>query len=152
MIGYPKYFLTSLISVLGLLWISGLLLVPAWIIFRLEQDIEWLINLSLSSGDLRHWLNTLHAAVGWIMMWLIGALWTIHMRAHWRKGENKTSGLVMAFSWAILALTALGIYYLGDADLSKASSLIHVILGLSIPIMVLTHRKQGTKSLKKPKI
>ena len=147
--GYPKHFLIFIFVIMVTLLISGILLVPAFLFFRMESDTQWLMDFRFSSGNLRHLTTTLHAISGWMMVWLMGAIWTIHMRSHWRRHENRLSGIVFTSVWAILIVSSLGIYYFGDPDLSKLSSLIHVSLGLLIPFALLAHRKTGRKSLQK---
>lgn len=145
--GYPKHFLFFLITTTIIVLISGLFLVPTFMIFRMESDIEWLMNFPFSSGELRQLTTTFHAISGWLMAWFIGAIWTIHMRSHWRRNENRLSGVIFTSVWALLIASSLGIYYFGDPDLSKLSSLIHVSVGLLIPFALLAHRKTGRKSL-----
>jgi hypothetical protein len=146
--GYPKGFLPALITTSLLVITTGLLLIPAFLIFRMEQEQDWLMNVSIASGSLRHTLTTLHAVFGWAMVWFIGALWTIHIRSHWRRHENRTNGLVFVGIWLLLIISALGIYYFGDPDWSKTSSLLHVVVGLTVPFMLIAHKIIGKKSLK----
>lgn len=150
--GYPKYFLVFLIAIMITVLMSGLFLVPAFMVFRMESDIEWLMNFPFSSGNLRHLTTTLHAISGWLMVWLIGAIWTIHMRSHWRRHENRLSGAIFTSVWALLIVSCLGIYYFGNPDLSQLSSLIHISLGILIPFALVAHRKAGRKSLQKPSL
>ncbi|MDG4811976.1 hypothetical protein P8629_03050 [Hydrogenovibrio sp. 3SP14C1] len=147
--GYPKHFLFFVFALMIVLLISGILLVPAFLFFRMESDIEWLMSFPFSSGHLRQTTTMLHAISGWLMVWLIGAIWTIHIRSHWRRHENRLSGTFFSSVWAILIVSSLGIYYFGDPDLSTLSSLIHVSLGLLVPFALLAHRKTGRKSLQK---
>lgn len=148
--GYPKGFLPTLILTTLALIITGLLLIPAFLVFRLELEQDWLMNLSMTSGSLRHTLTSLHAITGWLMVWLIGAIWTIHIRSHWRKNENRVNGIVFLSIWVVLIASALGVYYFGDPDWSKASSSLHVIFGLIVPFMLIAHKMVGKKSLKNP--
>ncbi|WP_024851811.1 hypothetical protein [Hydrogenovibrio kuenenii] len=148
--GYPKGFLISLITVSLLLIITGLLLIPAFLVFRLEQEQDWLMNLSIASGNLRQNLTVFHAIFGWTMVWFIGALWSIHIRSHWRKHENRINGIAFLIIWAVLIISALGIYYFGTPDWSKTSSIIHVLFGVIVPFMLIAHKIIGKKTLKKP--
>ncbi|MBD3611202.1 MAG: hypothetical protein HUJ13_02075 [Hydrogenovibrio crunogenus] len=150
--GYPKHFLLFVLAIIVILLISGVLLVPAFLFFRMESEIEWLMGFPFSSGQLRQTTTILHAISGWLMVWLIGAIWTIHLRSHWRRHENRLSGVLFTSVWAILIVSSLGIYYFGDPDLSTLSSLIHVGLGVLIPFALLAHRKAGRKSLQKKSI
>ncbi|WP_173271865.1 hypothetical protein [Thiosulfatimonas sediminis] len=148
--GYPKIFLPALLSVLVLLWLSGMLLLPSFALFRLELDTDWLYQewlMPISSGDYRHSLTTFHAITGWLMVWLIGALFTIHLRNHWRRKENRYSGLVFSLTWALLALSALGIYYFGEAMFNLWSSYVHTFLGITLPLFFWWHRHKGRQAV-----
>ncbi|WP_237260628.1 hypothetical protein [Thiomicrorhabdus immobilis] len=146
--GYPKFFLPSLMATTTLLFISGLLLLPSLIIFRLQWDIDWLMELPLSSGDLRLWTTAIHVVFGWLMVWFIGSLWTIHIRNHWRRKENITSGLVFMLFWALIIFSSLFIYYSSNETLSEYSSLVHSVLGMLVPLGLFIHRYHGKKSSK----
>lgn len=147
--GYPKLFLPLLMLIVTTLFISGLLLIPSFLTFRVQWDVEWLMESVLSSGDLRSWSTTIHAITGWIMIWIIGSLWSLHMRSHWRRNENRRNGLVFSVYWVLLLATSLGIYYFGDEFYSEYSSIIHVLLGLGLPIIFGLHYRHGKQALAK---
>ena len=147
--GYPKIFLPSLITTTFAVFLTGLLLIPAFLIFRMQWDIEWLMELPITSGTIRLWINGFHVFFGWLMIGFIGSLWTIHMRNHWRRKENRKSGLAFMVFWALIIVTSLLIYYASHETLSQYSSIVHTILGLFVPIGLIAHRLSGKKSLKK---
>ncbi|MDX1795865.1 MAG: hypothetical protein R3219_03985 [Hydrogenovibrio sp.] len=150
--GYPKYFLPLFQAMVILVTLSGLLLIPALLVFRLQWDgdgLDTLMTLPITSGQTRAALTSLHAIVGWGLVWLLGAIWSLHIRSHWRKKENRLNGGIFLSVWAILVTSSLGIYYFGDADWSQTSSLIHVGLGLTIPGMLYAHRKFGKRSVER---
>ncbi len=147
--GYPKIFMPLLMSVTTTLFVTGLLLIPSFLMFRMQWDYDWIMDSGLSSGDIRSITTTLHAISGWIMVWIIGALWSLHMRSHWRRKENQASGLVFSIYWTVLLATSLGIYYVGDELYSQYSSIIHVLFGLGLPLTFLMHRLHGKQSLAK---
>lgn len=147
--GYPKYFLTTLLITCSLLWLSGIALYPSFAMFKLEWEYDWLLDSSLSQGTLRQSMTVVHAISGWFILLLIGAIWTIHMRNHWRRKENRQSGVDFTILWAVLVITALGIYYFGNPDLSYSSAVIHALLGGLMPLLLWLHRYQGKKSIKK---
>lgn len=146
--GYPKIFLPSLITITSLVFITGLLLIPAFVIFRMQWDIEWLMELPITRGSIRLWINGFHVFLGWLMIGFIGSLWTIHIRNHWRRNENRTGGVLFMLLWAIIIVSSLLIYYASDETLSQNSSLIHSLLGLFVPIALMAHRFSGKKTLK----
>ena len=146
--GYPKSFLPSLMATTLLLFISGVLLLPSLMIFRLQWDIDWLMASPLASGDLRLWITAIHVFLGWAMIWFIGNLWTIHIRNHWRRKENFVSGLTFILFWVLIIFSSLFIYYVSNHDLSQYSSILHTILGLMLPLALWIHRYYGKRSLK----
>lgn len=150
--GYPKLFLPLLISTFCLLWLSGILLMPSMLIFKLEWEItellEALMELGLANGAIRQVFSVLHATLGWIMLWMLGALWTIHLRNHWRRHENRKHGVFFSLMWLLVILSALGIHYFGDEHFSRLSSILHSTIGILLVLFFIQHRKTGKKSLK----
>ena len=148
--GYPKGFFPLLMATTVLIFVSGLLLIPSFLSFRMQFDhawVDWLMTLPITHGALRVTITSLHVFLGWAMIWFIGSLWTIHMRTHWRRNENRASGLSFMVFWIILILSGLAIFYVSHEDLSQFSSLLHVLLGLAMPIALYIHRRKGKKSL-----
>jgi hypothetical protein len=133
--GYPRFFSVRLITlVVFVLFLSGLFLAPTTLIMRLEWELPWRL-----ASDQRVWMAALHAFFAFVMLLVIGALWPIHMRVEWRRGRNLYSGIAMAFTWAILILTGLGIYYLGNEQLAIWTSVGHLVLGLVIVLFYFWH-------------
>ena len=147
--GYPKLFLKLLMLTFAVLWLSGILLYPSMAVFKLEWEYDWLMDSGLASGSIRQTFTTLHAIAGWLMVWFIGTLWTIHLRTHWRRYENRKSGSLFSFSWLILTLSALGIYYFGNQEMSYLSTLIHALVGLIMPLLLVQHVMTGRKVIGK---
>ncbi|TNE60869.1 MAG: hypothetical protein EP335_17675 [Alphaproteobacteria bacterium] len=123
--GYPRHFTRVVVLTAIGLFVTGLLLVPSMLDFRLEMNVPWRLD-----ADGRLVTVAAHAFVAFFMLMLAGSLWSIHMRAGWRKRRHRTSGTILATSLALMAATGIGIYYLGDEDLSLWSSLVHTGLGL----------------------
>lgn len=145
--GYSKLFHTLLIATLLILFITGIFLIPAFMIFRLEWELDSMMEWPIISGDIRSTITVLHSIFGWLMIWLTGAIWSIHMRTHWRLKENRINGLILNLLIALLLASTLGMYYLGDELLSKYSSIVHSILGILFPLAIFLHRYQGKKAL-----
>jgi hypothetical protein len=77
---YPKLFVPFLMNTIIGLFVSGVLLIPAFLLFRVQWDSAWLMDLTISSGDSREWITVIHALFGWLMLWPLGTLWSLHMR------------------------------------------------------------------------
>lgn len=133
--GYPKWFTSSIIVfVVGILFFSGLILTPTVIENQLQLDMPWRISASGRIG-----VAALHALFAFLTAILLGALWSIHMRAEWRKEANRWSAISMIFIFVLLLVTGIGIYYLGDSSLIFYSSLLHAAVGISLLIPFLWH-------------
>lgn len=143
MTGYPKWFSRLLWWVSVLLLATGLLLIPTMLDMRLEWDVPWRLE-----GDQRVYVAAAHFVVGFALIWVTGALWTVHMRHGWRRKQNRLTGALLAGGLAVLILTAAGALYAGDEALSLWSSLGHTLLGLTGVVLMPAHYLIG-RSIKK---
>jgi hypothetical protein len=128
--GYPRWMLPLVLTTTAAIVVTGLLLAPGTLVTRAELDLSWMLP-----ADGRLATAALHAAVGFTIMLLVGALWSIHMSAGWRKGRHRVSGLSLALLMAALALSAVGVYYFGDEVLAAAAALAHLVLGLLLMVV-----------------
>lgn len=131
---YPPGFKAVLHTVLSALFLSGLLLMPSALAMRLEWDVPW----SLDSGS-RVLAAAGHAASYFATLLLLGALWTIHMRAGWLRAENTLSGSLMLASFSLLMLSGLGLYYAGDEAFGRIALYGHLLAGLTLPVLLGAH-------------
>jgi uncharacterized protein YybS (DUF2232 family) len=132
--GYPNAFNHLLRLVLGMVFASGVLLIPNALDMRLGWHVPWALG-----GDLRAWMVSSHAASVYLTLLLAGALWTVHMRAGWLRQENVASGISLVLALSLLALTGLLLYYAGDEDLINSAVVMHIILGLMLPALLVGH-------------
>ena len=131
--GYPKWFYRVLISSFLLLTASGFLLIPNAFDLRLEWHMPW----HLASSQ-RLAVVTLHAALAFLIVAQMGALWSVHMRLGWRHHKNIKSGFLLVSTLLVLILTGLGIYYLGETW-AVTSSVSHTLAGLLLPCLLIYH-------------
>ena len=132
--GYPRWTMPAILGVAGGILASGLVLVPGTLVTRAEIDLPWMLP-----SDGRILAAALHATTGFALMLFVGALWSIHMRAGWRKGRRRGSGLTLALSMLGLALSAVGLYYFGDEALAAGAAYVHLGLGLVMTLVFLWH-------------
>ena len=131
--GYPRSFLRLLHTTVALVVLSGLLLVPTLLLIRAELEPGSLVWFSLplpAAG--RVVTAAVHAGTGMVLLALCGALWSVHMRAGWRLRRHRVSGSLLAAAMAVLALSALALYYLGDEALAAAAAFLHLGVGLGL--------------------
>lgn len=139
--GYPGHFYSILMLTITALFVTGCLLVPTTFNLKLEWDVPWRLSSEQHIG-----MAAAHATLSLIMAAIIGALWSIHMRAGWRRRKNHHSGLSLLIIIVLLGISAMGIYYFGDEQSSMLSSVAHLLMGISIPVLLLVHVIHGRKS------
>jgi hypothetical protein len=129
----------------------------------LLSGILWLIlhHYFLLDGEfgpehrpLEHTLLVIHGSAAMPMIWLIGVIWTAHIRRGWREQINRTSGLLMLLSMALLALTAAMLYYAGNDSIRAFASITHWLVGialaLGLPLHIWLGRRARVQSLMLP--
>lgn len=125
--GYPSWFVPVLVGALLLMFVTGLLLAPTTLAMRADIAMPWRLP-----GSGRVLTAALHAAGGFALLLLIGALWSVHMRSGWRRRRQRASGLVLGVMLLVPAGSAVGVYYLGDEALGTVSALVHLGTGLAL--------------------
>ncbi|GAB2862760.1 hypothetical protein GCM10027277_34190 [Pseudoduganella ginsengisoli] len=138
--GYPKHYLRALLAALLFLFLSGLLLAPETLFLKGEIDVPWRV-----SGTARIVTAALHATAAFIAAAFIGSLWSVHMRAGWRKKKQRVSGALLAANMVLLCFTAVGIYYLGDDGLGPLTALTHLGLGVALAPPFIWHWLKGRR-------
>lgn len=138
--GYPAWFYKFLLAIFFTTAVTGLLLIPASLEMRLEWEVPWRLQ-----GDAQIGTAALHALMSFLMMVVVGALWSVHMRVGWRHRKNHRSGLIISGMMLLLLLSAVGIYYLADDALALDASLIHMVIGASLPFFLLYHIIRGRR-------
>lgn len=139
--GYPRWFLMTVVVSMLLLFLTGSLLAPGTLMLKAELDLPWRL-----ASSARVWTAALHAAGGFVMMLMLGALWSVHMRAGWRRRSQRASGAILASILLVLAVTAVLIYYVGDETLGVAAALVHLGTGLALAVSFAWHWLRGHRA------
>jgi len=140
MTNYPKWFLPALLWTLLLMFASGLLLAPTTLAMRTELEVAWRLP-----GAGRIAVAALHAAGGFALMLLMGALWSVHMRSGWRRRKQRLSGVLLGSWLIVLTLSAVAVYYVGEDTLGRLAALTHLVLGLALLVPFLVHWLRGRR-------
>jgi hypothetical protein len=122
--GYPRRFLPTLVATFVVVGISGLLLVPTMLDFRLGWDVPWRLP-----GAHRLWVAAIHSTFALLICGFAGALWSVHIRVGWRSRRHLITGLATAGFLAATSITALGVLYFGNERWLTLSSAGHTLLG-----------------------
>ena len=119
---------------------TGLALLPSMLEMRLDIGMPWRVE-----GGLRLCAAALHCTAGFLLLGMVGALLAIHVRIGWRRRLNRISGVTLLVLIALMLVTVLGIYYMGDERWSRASSVIHTGAGLLAVGLVVWHSVKGRR-------
>ena len=92
------------------------------------------------------WLLMLHGGGSMVILLLLGALLPLHAQRGWRGRKNRSSGVVMLTLNGALVATAFGLYYIGPEKIRAWISDIHVVVGFSLPVLLLVHIALGKRS------
>ncbi|WP_280152612.1 FeoA family protein [Piscinibacter sp. XHJ-5] len=136
--GYPPRFPALLWTACATAFASGLLLAPTTLAMRVGWPVPWRLP-----SDARLLAAASHAAASFVLLMVVGALWTIHMRVGWRRGRQRVTGATLVSGVAGLVLSALGVYYLGDSELAGDVALVHVSLGVLLALPLAVHATIG---------
>ena len=139
--GYPSWFLPALMGTMLLMFVTGGLLAPTTLILRADLALPWRLP-----GSARVLTAALHAAGGFALMLLVGALWSLHMRSGWRRHRQRGSGVVLGVMLLVLAVSAVAVYYLGDETLGAVAALIHLSTGLALAFPFGWHWVRGQRA------
>lgn len=131
---FPRLLFVALAAVV----VSGGLLVPSALYFRLEWPVPWRLG-----GGARNLVGAVHVLVGFGLAALMGAIWEVHIRPRWRHRHNRRSGLSVVIVMAILGFTGIGCMYLGGEFAAPLNSLGHMVLGLAAPAVIALHVARG---------
>ena len=81
-----------------------------------------------------------HGGLAFLAIWFGGMMWGTHMLKAWSQKRRRWTGTILLLVFGVLIVSGYLLYYAGDEDLRAKVSLIHWIVGLSIPVMYIIHR------------
>jgi len=145
--GYSFWFFGALCCVVLIVFTSGVLMLPTMLEFKLDQDVLW----RLSSSQ-RLPVVAIHSVLSLALLSLFGALWQLHIRVAWRKKQHRGSGLSLCVFLGLLAITGVGLYYLGSEFGLLWASVIHSIVGMVFGVFFIWHLWQGSIARRKSEL
>ena len=123
---WSVYFSSSLLIASG----------TAWLIF--DQWVRIAGEFGGERHPAQHMTLILHGVAAYAFLIVAGSIIPVHVRLGWTLRRNRKSGLTLAMLCILLAVTALGLYYLGDDVSRHWASLVHWVVGLAaLPALVL---------------
>ena len=123
----------------------------------LGSGIAWVVADQLKAtggagGDSEFWQRvvanalTVHGGSAMAALLLLGALGEAHMRRGWRARRNRATGVIMLIVNGLLITSAFALYYMGSEVLRPWISLVHIAVGLALPVLVLVHIWVGRRA------
>jgi hypothetical protein len=121
----------------GLLIATGI----AWLL--LEHFVRVAGEFGPEPHPAEHWALIAHGLVAYAFLIVAGTMVPVHITAGWNTQRNLKSGLAFAGMLVLLAVTALGLYYLGNESLRPQVSRIHWVAGVIALPLLLVHALKG---------
>ena len=116
---------------------------PAARDWRRVADLHRWVRVSGEFGPehhpVEHMLLVAHAIVAYAFLVILGAMIPVHIPLGWNRRRNRLSGSFLVGLFALLSLTALGLYYIGEDALRAWTSLIHWVVGIAALPGLLVH-------------
>jgi hypothetical protein len=103
-----------------------------------------------SVHPLEPWAMKLHGAGAMLALFFVGSLLNSHIRRAIKARRNLVSGWSMVAILLLLTVSGYGLYYLADEETRPIWSIFHWVVGLVLPLTVITHIALGRKFLRAP--
>ena len=127
----------SVYVTLGLLIATGI----AWLL------LDWFVRVNGDFGPehhpAEHMVLVAHGIAAYLFLIVGGAMIPVHVTLGWNTRRNLKSGLTLAGTCILLALTALGLYYMADELSRNWVSILHWVVGLVAIPALLVHALVG---------
>jgi len=94
------------------------------------------------------WL-VVHGIAGLGMLWVFGLVWLPHVRRGWAKRQHRLAGGTMVSLMLWLAISAGGLYYLGNDDWRDVVGVAHWASGLFAAAWLPTHIWLGRRTIRR---
>jgi hypothetical protein len=128
----PRWQEWSVYVTLGLLIATGIV----WLLLDNFVRVEG--EFGTEHHPAEHLVLIGHGVAAYAFLIIGGAMIPVHITLGWNTRRNLKSGLTLAGACLILAVTALGLYYVGDEISRNWVSITHWALGLvAIPALLI---------------
>ena len=140
----PKWHEWLVYLSVGLLTVTGLV----WLWLDKFGKVEG--EFGLEQNPALPWLLSAHGVLAYAFLVVAAILVPVHMRLGWNALRNRVSGLTLVAIGLFLAATGLLLYYATAEGLRGASSTIHWVVGLALPVLLAIHVIRGRRSARVP--
>ena len=139
--GYPQWFPTVLLGCIAVVTISGYALVPHSLFLNFDFDV----TDPFSSATIQT-ITVTHGVSAYFVAILFGSVWTIHIHHGWNRKRHRVSGLSLALALVALIASGLGLYYFAEQEQRNMAILVHLVIGLLLPLFYLIHWARRRRS------
>lgn len=129
----------SVYGTLGALVVTGLL----WL--ALDQWVRTAGEFGAEHHPAQRWALIAHGVAAYLFLVVGGAMIPVHVKVGWHLGRNRRSGLLVGITAILLALSGVGLYYLGEETSRAAVSPMHWVVGLIIGPALVIHAVRGLR-------
>ncbi len=129
----PRWQERAVYVTFGSLVVTGL----PWLIF--DRWVRVTGEFGPEHHPAQHMLLIAHAIGAYAFLIILGAMIPVHIPLGWNQRRNQASGIAVIGLFAVLSLTALGLYYVGEDALRASLSLIHWAVGMAAVPGLLIH-------------
>jgi hypothetical protein len=133
----PRWQEWAVYVTIGLLVVTGLI----WLV--LDNFVRVNGEFGPEHHPAEHLVLIVHGIVAYAFLIVGGAMIPVHVTLGWNIRRNLKSGITLAGTGLILALTALGLYYVGGEISRSWVSFTHWIIGLLLIPALLIHALIG---------
>lgn len=140
----PRWVRLAVYGVGLLCALSGVL----WLLLHHFVQVEG--EFGPEPSPFQHPLLVLHGVVAAMLIWLFGLLWLTHVRRAWKRRRNWRSGGFMVLLLAWLAISGLGLYYLGSEQWRQYTGIAHWLAGIIATLWLPFHIWRGRRAVQLP--
>ncbi len=87
----------------------------------------------------------LHGAAAFIMLMVFGSMLSNHIPLSWKTRRSRVIGISLTAFVVLQIATAYLLYYMADETWRTISSWVHLIIGLSLPLILVIHIVMGRR-------
>ena len=138
----PRWARRMVYAVSALVFVSG----AAWLWLHHFATVQGEFGPEASPAE--HPALVLHGVAAAVMLWLFGLLWLAHVRRAWHARRNRRSGGTMATLLALLALSGLGLYYVGNDNARDWIGTAHWVAGFIAAAALPIHIWRGRRAVR----
>ena len=129
----------------GLLLATGIL----WLVF--DRWVRVAGEFGPEHHPAEHLMLIAHAIGAYAFLVVVGAMIPVHIPLGWHQRRNLASGITFVTICALLGVTALGLYYVGEDTLRGWTSSIHWVVCLIALPALLIHVVRGRALITRPR-